>query len=143
MRMEQNEFYLALFDADLRDRLIFGRDYDDAAYTRGGICQFQNMSVVTAKQLLNCGFLSPEEKHNELEPSVREILNFIERHNPENWTLHGYAVSPKRQDVRVSIEGIRSIRPLSDEELTDFLSFFYTAADLIAEEGAPVSCWYD
>ena len=78
-----------------------------------------------------------------MEPSVQEILDFIERHNPESWVLHGYAVSPKRQDVRVSIEGIRSIRPLNDEELTDFLRFFYTAAELIAEEGAPVSCWYD
>ena len=141
--MDQNGFFLSLPDADLRDQLIFDRDYDAASYAQGGICQFQNMSVETAKQLLNCGFLSPEEKHNELEPSVRELVDFIERHDPANWVLHGYSVSPKRPDVRVSIEGIRSIKPLTAEELADYLSVFNAASELIAEAGKPVFCRYD
>ena len=140
--MEENTMYMEPSDVDLREQMIFGRNYAPANYSAGGICQFDNMRFETAKELLNRGFLPPVDKQNDA-PTAQEFIGFMEQHDPGNWTLSGYSVSPARDDVRVSIDGIRSFGPLTDRDMVDFLRTFRTANKLVAEDNQPVFCWYD
>ena len=137
-----NQLFLSIPDADFREQLIFGQDYDPDDYTAGGIRLFKNLSCRTAQELMERGYLPSEDKQNDA-PTAQEFIDFMTAHNPDNWTLHGYSVSPKREDVRISIDGIGSIGPLADHDMVDFLRTFRTANVLNAEDGKPVSCWYD
>ena len=142
MEESTQKMFMEASDADLREQLIFGRNYSPANYAVGGICQFDNLHFKMATELVRRGFLPPEDKQNEA-PTAQEFIDFMKQHDPDNWTLIGYAVSPTREDVRVSIEGIRSDRPLLDHDMVDFLRTFRDADKLIAEDGQPVFCWYD
>lgn len=142
MQMDENTMFLNPSDTDLREQLIFGRNYSPANYTAGGICHFDNLRYKMAAELVRRGFLSPEDKQNEA-PTAQEFIDFMKQHDPDNWILIGYAISPTREDVRVSIEGIESVRSLSEHDMVDFLRVFRDADKLIAEDGQPVFGWYD
>ena len=83
-----------------------------------------------------------DEKQNDA-PTSQEFVEFMAAHDPGNWRLHGYVVSPYRWDVRISIEGINSIGPITDHDMVDFLRTFRHANVLVAEDEKPVYCWYD
>lgn len=134
--------YMAPFFANLREHLIFGRSYDYANYEKGGACRFEGLTFEVAMNLIKWKFLPPDDRQND-SPTAQEFVGFMEQHNPENWVLNGYVISPLRKDVRVSIEGIDSIGPLTDHDMADFLRTFRDADSLYAEDGEPVSCWYD
>ena len=140
MKEHKLEPFLPIPDANIREQLIFGRDYDPDNYR--GTCQFDNLSFQKAKELMERGYLSPEDKQNE-SPTAQEFVDFMAAHDPDNWFLHGYVVSPYREDVRVSIEGIGSVGPITDHDMVDFLRTFRHADSLIAEDEQPVFCWYD
>ena len=142
MEEKPDRMFMSPSDADLREQLIFGRNYIPANYKAGGMCRFDNLRFKMAKELMNRGFLSPEDKQNEA-PTAQEFITFMKQHDPNNWILHGYAISPKREDVRVSIEGIESIDPLSDHDMVDFLRTFRDADSLITDSNLQVFCWYD
>ena len=141
--MEQNKLklYLSIEEANYRERLVFGREFDPNKY-RGGICRFDDLSYFRAKTLMDQGLLSPDDKQNDA-PTVQEFIDFMVAHHPEKWYLHGYVVSPYRADVRISIEGIASLGPISDHDLVDFLLAFRKADTLFVEDDEPVYCWYD
>ena len=140
MEEPKNRLFLPITDARIREQLIFGRDYAPDNYR--GTCQYDSLSFRKAKELMERGYLSPDEKQNDA-PTVQEFVDFMAAHDPDNWFLHGYVVSPYREDVRVSIEGIGSIGPITDHDMVDFLRTFRTADILTAEDGNPVFCWYD
>ena len=142
MKEPTQQLFLSNANANIREQIIFGRNYDPAAYAHGGVCPFRDLCYGKAKRLLDEGYLPPEDKQNDA-PTAQEFLDFMAAHDPDNWTLHGYSVSPTREDVRVSIEGIRSLRPLTDHDMVDFLRTFRSATKLIAEDEKPVYCWYD
>ena len=52
-------------------------------------------------------------------------------------------VSAERDDTRVTIEGINSVKPLGKDDLIDFLQEYRLADELIAERDKAVYCWYD
>lgn len=142
--MEENneQLFLSISDANIREQLIFGRDYNAADYSAGGLCRFKNLSCQKAKELMERGYLSPEDQQN-YAPTAKEFVDFMDAHDPDNWTLHGYSVSPEREDVRATIEGIESVGPLTDHDMVDFLRTFRIADKLIADDEKPVYCWYD
>ena len=140
--MEEKKMYMDPSDADLREQLIFGRNYAPADYAAGGICEFENLRFETAKELLARGLLPPGDRQNEA-PTAQAFVDFMEQHDPGNWILSGYSVAPDREDVRVSIDGIKSLGPLTDHDMVDFLRTFRDADELIAEDEQPVFCWYD
>lgn len=142
MSENMQQLFLTISDADLREQLIFKQDYNPDAYALGGIRRFENLSFHVATELMERGYLSPEDKQN-YAPTAQEFVRFMATHNPENWLLIGYSVSPKRKDVRVTIEGIKSIGPVSDHDMADFLRIFRQADALTANDGEPVSCWFD
>ena len=126
-----------------REQLIFNQDYDPTIYKRnGGIRGFKSISFSTIQKLL-------ENHHMEMSQYMtgckvlEDFVNFVEIHNPENWYFHGYTVSYERNDTAVVIEGIGSHKPLSEDDLIDFIVSFRYADDLDAEKDQPVYCWYD
>lgn len=140
--MNENDLFLSIDNANIREQLIFGQDYDPETYAPGGIRQFGNLSCQKAKELMERGYLSQEDQQN-YAPTAKEFVDFMDAHDPDNWTLRGYSVSPEREDVRVTIEGIESVGPLTDHDMVDFLRTFRIADKLIADDEKPVYCWYD
>lgn len=135
--------YITTKDANRREHILFGRDYDRDNYRLGGISYFKEASPKVIRELISVGFADPEEAQNS-SPTIREFLEFIESQpDPENWYLHGYSVSPEREDVRVSIEGIGSYGPVASENLADFVmeNRFADTLDIMPDH--KVYCWYD
>ncbi len=108
---------------------------------RYGISKFKDLPLDVIKQLIGKGYLDPDDYQN-CSPTVSTIVKFVEEHDPANWRFHGYVVSAERDDTRVSIEGINSLKPLGKDDLIDFLQEFRYADELDAERDETVYCWY-
>ena len=125
-------------DFEKRDEIIFG-EYDEDAYGMGGTRDFDYMSLETLARLLALKFIDPEDKQNDC-PTVKEIFEFMAKY-PE-YTAHGYAVAPKRNDYRVSLHGVEKDTCIEDaDELEDFMELFKHADDF--EVSNTVYCWFD
>lgn len=129
-------------DANEREQIIFGRNYDPENYKAGGVCRFNHLDLEKVLRLVDKGYLSPEDTQN-YSPKAGEFIRFVQEHNPALWSFHGYVVSRERDDSRVTIEGIESNTPIPLNDLLDFLVDFRFADELNAEENKPVYCWYD
>lgn len=135
--------YITIKQANEREQLLFGKKYNINNYRLGGVCGFDKVPAETMRKLIDEKYADPEETQNE-SPSIQEFLDFIEaREDPDNWYLHGYAVSPERDDVRVSVEGIGSYAPVSAEDLVDFVKLCRYADELDCTTDNPAYCWYD
>lgn len=75
-------------------------DWDN---NNGGIERFENIDVKVLETLLLEKFIDPSDRQNE-SPSVKEFYDFMCKY-PQVLAF-GYAVSPNRDDYRISIEGI-------------------------------------
>ena len=129
------------FNADEREQIVFHREYNPKFYQRGGIARYKDVPFSAIKILAEKGYLNLDEMMDR-GATVQDFINFVEKHDPENWTFHGYVVSPDRRDRRVSIEGIESKSEPSKETLIDFLLEFRMADELDVENGVAF-CWYD
>lgn len=137
-----DRMYLSLDDADKREQILFGRSYDEGSYSCGGTCHFDDMTVAKAEELMRLGYMDPEETQND-SPTVQQFVDFIKGYgNPDSWRLHGYAVSPLREDVRVSVEGIESVERIDTDALLEFAIANRYAAELLCSDGMAY-CWYD
>jgi len=140
--MENNPRKNKSFNADEREQIIFHRQYDPENYKDGGICKFKSLHYNVIRELMDKGYLDPDDFQN-CSPTVDSFATFVKNHDPENWYFFGYVVSPKRDDCRVAIEGIGSYKPLSMDDLIDFLQEYRHADEIDAERDEPVYCWYD
>lgn len=119
-----------------RDKILFGSA--DVDYKFGGIEHFRGIDCDTLEQLLEEDFIDPEECQN-CSPSTEEFFEFMKRH-PE-FTAHGYAVSPKRSDYRITIEGIESDEDCNNQEvLEDFIGLCRFADEFCIH---PPYAWWD
>lgn len=121
-----------------RAQIIYGKGVEPPA----DISYFRYMSVETARQLIQEGFLDPEERHGR-SPCAGEMLSFCEREAGAQWYLHGFVVSPERADSRVVLEGIGSDVPLDPTQRARFSQAFQDADILEIEEDKGCYCWYD
>lgn len=132
---------ISMEQANEREQMIFHEDYDERNY-HGGIRSFEKLDLATAASLLQKGYLSLDEQQNN-SPTVREILEFCMTHELEKkWTLHGYAVSRDRADIRVSIEGIDGTGSFSVDTIIDFSQLFRDADEFHIDRTS-AHCWYD
>ena len=129
------------FNADEREQIVFHRDYDPKFYQRGGIARYKDVPFSAIKILAEKGCLNPDEMMDR-GATIQDFIDFVEEHDQENWTFHGYVVSPDREDSRVGVEGIESKGKLSKDDLIDFLLEFRMADELDIEKGIAY-CWYD
>lgn len=134
--------------ANERDRIIWGEDFDENEYS-GGIRHFTHISVDTAQLLIDRGYLDPEDQQN-FSPTAREIINFIRcSTNPYDWWLSGYAVSPARDDFRVTIDsfGIKEGARLDTEDAVAFVRFARYADefcfDMEGSKAIVAEAWWD
>lgn len=115
---------------------IFGLNAPDFKYD---IIGFLEMTVEIGKKLIDFNFLDPNDCQNN-SPSNEEFVKFMEKY--PNVTAHGYIVSPERQDVRISIEGLSFCGYPERELLIDFVLFNRFADELqIDNEG--LYSWFD
>jgi hypothetical protein len=110
-------------DYQTRDTIIFGTSLEWSEVF-GGAKNFYNLSIDQLQQLVDSGFASPIEKHNE-SPAIIEFLTFarIQLFKGFIFTFEGYVVSPFREDYRVSIDGIVFNGTCEPELVADFQAF--------------------
>lgn len=125
-------------DVNTRDNIIFGEEFNPEEYL-GGIRHFERLGLKDLELLIEGNFIELEECQND-SPTTAEILEFIRKY--PKYTVHGYAVSPFREDYRVTLEGVeKDTSAESKEELEDFTKLFQLADDFITD--GHMYCWFD
>ena len=125
-----------------RDQIIWGENYDFDKYL-GGCRHFEGVGILELEALLDAGFLDPEETQNG-SPTVREMMSFVRHCDvPTDWEFEGYAISPERDDYRVTIEGLYyNGTNLTLDELLAFTNEFHWADEFeVAYDYA--RAWWD
>lgn len=121
-----------------RDMIIFGERFNEEKYL-GGIRYFEDLKLEALDQLVKEGYLDVEDAQNAA-PTAGEIIEFIRKY--PDYTAHGYAVSFRRDDCRVSLEGVAKNFPATSiNEFEDFMSLFKDADEIQVE--AQMYCWFD
>ena len=80
-------YYMNKNDYELREQLVFGRNYDDRFYKMGGISYFDCLSIPKLRELLKAGFIDPDEAQNS-SPTTQEILDFCSGDDELSGTLY-------------------------------------------------------
>lgn len=104
----------------------------------GGIVR-RDFTIEQLQWLLDNGFLDLEEQQN-CSPTVGEFMGFMETY-PET-LAHGYVVSSRRDDVRVSLEGLKGAWSMSiPQQLMDFIELCRCADSFDVSEKGCYSWW--
>lgn len=127
--------------ANRREQLIYHRDYEPDNYPWTEILYFSRMPIGTVRQLVAEGLLDPQARHND-SPTVQDMLDFCSGADEDIWFFHGFTVSPKRGDSRVTLEGFESFTSPTPERTEEFLRFNRRGETEVSEDGA-CWCWYD
>ena len=124
-----------------RDEIIFGA-YEKEKYF-GGVRRF-NCSRETILNLLEEDFISPDECQN-CSPYVKDFVEYTE--GIDETKFECYAVSPDRDDYRVSIEGVDFIIPDTDFDNVTMAVDISRSADEFSFEHAKnnyyIHAWWD
>lgn len=124
-------------DYEKRDKIIFGAYEPDKYY--GGIRRFQRLDFGKMEELVANNFVDLDDAQN-LAPTAGVFYSFLKKY--PFYYVGGYAVSPNRDDYRVSFDELERGTHVSNlagpEEDLDFASF----AENADEKGA-YACWFD
>ena len=142
----------------IRDEIIFGKplpwfsenddewemrkksgSFDINGLTLGGISHFENLTLDKIKVLLEKDFIEGEECQNH-SPSTNEFVKFVEKYPQINFI--GYAVSPERDDYRVTITGLVCKIGVTEKLISEFESIFGNADEITVKKNY-LRCWYD
>jgi hypothetical protein len=110
-------------------------DEDD----HGGIDCFDNIDGDMLSKLLSDKFINPDDRQNE-SPRVSQFYEFMKRYPATR--AFGYAVSPLREDYRISLEGVFVAPDDVTAELRDAFGEFCLNADEL-ETGMTLRGWWD
>ena len=121
-----------------RDLVLFNEPYDESKYA-GGIRHFSELYGDDLQELFRLGVIDPRDAQNCC-PNVTKIAAFLKDH--KNFSAHGYAVSKKRDDYRVSLEGVACGPGYSMQDVWDFFRLF-KAPDEFRVDELGMRCWYD
>lgn len=109
-----------------------------------GLKPFTGLGVEKLRQLMEEQFIHPAARQGRSPPAAH-FLRFMQR-----WpqvVAHGYAVSRRRKDYRVTIVGIEcdlSSVPASDaDKLREEFRLFCHGADEYDDEGSRLFAWWD
>ena len=105
----------------------------------GGSQSFEHLTLDKLQLLLDERFIDPEEYQN-CSPNTMDFKAFLEGY-PEA-TVHGYIISPARNDYRVTIEGMEYHGEVSKQMLSDFVEMFRYADDFKFSDEY-LYCWFD
>jgi hypothetical protein len=108
------------------------KDYGDIRY-------FHDLPLNVLERLIAENFVELDEWNDC--PGVSEaFLPFMQRH--PSFKAFGYAVSPEREDARITIEGVEQFGDLTKDEVIDFVMTFGRADEIQITENY-ARCWYD
>jgi hypothetical protein len=103
------------------------------------IYYFDNMTTAQARLCIARGWLDPKSCQND-SPDVETMVKFCET-NP-GFRMHGYVVTPGREDTRISLEGVISPGKPSPRQVENFaMAFRYADEFDISAQGC--RAWYD
>lgn len=122
---------------DKRRCEIMGISYP--ANYMGGYHRFEGITLDQLNLLLEEGFIDPEERQN-CAPNTMEFKSFLEAY--PDATVHGYIISPDRNDCRISIEGAEYHGEVSKDMMIDFIEMFRFADDFTVSDDC-LYCWFD
>ena len=125
---------------DQRDQIIFGEEYNAQKYF-GGIRSFDDLTMPQVNQLDDMDILDMDECQNAA-PTIGEMLDFLRSRETDGWYIHGYCVSPDREDFRITFEGIGKRTPPSVRNIIDF-SLLFRGADEFYVGADGLRCRYD
>jgi hypothetical protein len=129
-------------DYETRDIIIFGNpvQWDSSC---GGVYNFSSLPVDSLQQLIAQGFVNPIERQNDA-PTIQAFVAFAREQavNGVDFTFQGYAVSPFREDYRVSIDGILFRGTYPHQVLAAFHQFV-RGADDISVNSEYLFAWWD
>ena len=128
-----------------REMILFKRAYDEDEYA-GGCCWFSGLHLDKLDFLINLNYANPRDCQGNA-PSIGEIREFLEEMDLRGfpgWTARGYAVSPDRDDYRISLEGVEFKRdfPMTEEERVLFEEVFGHADEFWVEDFR-ARAWFD
>jgi len=116
---------------------ILGIDSDDTYL--GGTAEYYGLTIDKLNQLLEENFIDPYERQND-SPTVDEFREFL-RDCPEV-TAFGYAVHKRRDDYRVSIEGVEFTGPVSMVTMLEFVKLCRYADEFECTQ-TRLRAWWD
>jgi hypothetical protein len=139
LRVQQDTPMSFEFNREYERRdFILGIEVDWNVETSGGIKQFDLLEVAMLEKLFNERFIDPSDTQNE-SPLMQHFYDFMKR-NP-NVLAYGYAVSPKRDDYRVTIVGLRVPADDVTPQLKKGFIDFCKGADELMTDRELLSWW--
>lgn len=125
---------------EARDKILFGEAVDWKKRGGGGTEHFENLTFENLEKLFTLGVIDPEDTQND-SPTMQEYREVMKK-NP-CFTAHGYAVSPEREDYRVTIEGLDG-ENMTEDQLQMFIEGFrYADTFSVNLKKKTAHCWYD
>ena len=124
-----------------RDNIIFG-EYNPDSYFGG--CRRFSCSKETVQQLLDEGFIDPSECQN-CSPTTSEFMEYVR--DFDDVTFECYAISPDRNDYRITIEGVDIEIPDNNYDLISYaVETFHYADEFSFNHGSGcyfLHAWWD
>lgn len=111
-------------DYETREHVIFNEAFNSRNYS-GGIRRF-TCNTETLRNLYLSDFIDGDERQNE-SPSTTEFLDYVDDY--PNVTFECYAVSPERDDYRITVEAINIVIPETDYDAVSYFTETFRYAD--------------
>ena len=126
-------------DAFIKSKAIQGWGCNEPA-DKYDCFSFTGLSAKDLKKCIAKGWADAEDRQNN-SPSIGEILEFLEA-NP-SFEAHGYVVTPRRDDSRISLEGVET-EGAPREQVDAFIDTFRLADEfMFNSNGGCCRAWYD
>jgi hypothetical protein len=143
---ELNKMETKLYKADHRQRdLILKGFFTDKDYI-GGSRRFSNLPLELLELILLENHTDHNEKHNNA-PSIRDLIIFAKQMSEKGYYFffNGYAISPKRDDYRVSVDtiNIKYYFDNSNHLNNKIIEKFFKDADEKDLDNGTMRFWYD
>jgi hypothetical protein len=143
---ELNKMETKLYKADHRQRdLILKGFFTDKDYI-GGSRRFSNLPLELLELILLENHTDHNEKHNNA-PSIRDLIIFAKQMSEKGYYFFfgGYAISPKRDDYRVSVDtiNIKYYFDNSNHLNNKIIEKFFKDADEKDLDNGSMRFWYD
>jgi hypothetical protein len=135
-----------LYKADHKQRDLILKGFFDEKDYFGGTRRFSKLPLQLLELLVAENHADEEDYQNNA-PTIRDLITFAKQMKDKGFEFqfHGYAISPDRDDYRISIDGI-SIKYYFDNynyiNIKAIKNFFKNADEKNEDEGY-LYFWYD
>jgi len=141
-----NKMEHKLYKADSRQRDLILKGFFDSKEYFGGTKRFSKLPLELLELLVIEGHADPEDYQNEA-PAIKDLLAFAKQMSEKGYYFFfgGYAVSPDREDYRISIDTI-NIKYYFDNNNhlnNKILEKFFNKADDKDLDNGSMRFWYD